>query len=75
MFSTAFPRSVASELLKTQKDILNWQIEQSKLVEKQMATMFDTTRASMRLGRDLADGVAHTMIDAMLPEGEDKASA
>ncbi|MFT4627573.1 MAG: hypothetical protein ACI8PZ_006259 [Myxococcota bacterium] len=74
MFGT-LPRASATEILKTQRDVLNWQIEQSKLVEKQMATFFDTSRASARLGRDLVGSMSTSFVDALLPADDTSESA
>ena len=63
-------RKLTEEMINAQQQLVNWQIEQSKLAEKQLSTAFDHARTSLRLSRDLAKNVTTSFNDTFVPTKE-----
>lgn len=66
-------RTVASEALTTHKQVADWQIEQARVVEKQVGHAFEAGRAMMNLQRDLAQNLGRAWVDAIAPERAEEA--
>ena len=63
-------QAMTNDLLTLHKEAVNWSLEQSKLAEKQMNSVFDTARASARVSRDLTQSAAKTVQHAAFPGEE-----
>jgi hypothetical protein len=67
---TDLSRHFATEILHAQAKALDWQVQQSKVFEKQLFTGFEALRAAAELSRDLSQKMGHTVVDAMMPKGD-----
>lgn len=67
---TDLSRHFATEILHAQAKALDWQVQQSKVFEKQLFTGFEALRAAAELSRDLTQKMGHTVVDAMLPKAD-----
>lgn len=55
------------QVLDAQKQVADWQIGQMKLVEKQVHTAFDLSRATAEANVAAAQGMGKTVLDAFAP--------
>ncbi len=67
---TDLSRHFATEILHAQAKALDWQVQQSKVFEKQLFTGFEAMRAAAELSRDLSQKMGQVAVDAVLPKGE-----
>jgi hypothetical protein len=63
-----FARTLTLEAMKAQHELLSWQMEQSKVAEKQMAQALESWRTNVKLAADLQQNVGRTLVDTLLPE-------
>ena len=53
--------------LANQKTLIDWQLAQTKLLEKQVVDMFALHRASMEIAGNAVHGMARVMVEAFAP--------
>lgn len=54
--------------LANQKTLLDWQLAQTKLLEKQVVDLFALHRASMEIAGNAVQGMARVMVEALAPQ-------
>jgi hypothetical protein len=54
--------------LANQRTLLDWQLAQVRLVEKQFVDTFALQRASMEIAGNALHGMARVMVDALAPQ-------
>lgn len=61
-------RSLTEEMLTLNKTAVDWQIEQSKRTEKQVASLFDASRTGLATMADLQRDTIKAWLNLVAPE-------